>query len=95
LTQFGPVRLTLDEYLRAGRSAGVEFNSSTGSPVLPRHTIVEMKFTVTMPVMFKLLVEEFALNPIRFSKYRFAANALGLAKGDVVSEELSALPCYA
>jgi len=79
MTQLGPVRLTIDEALRATGVSSVQFSSVPGTAILPDYAIVEMKFTVTMPTMFKLVIEEFALNPIRFSKYRFSAGALELA----------------
>jgi hypothetical protein len=46
---------------------------------MPDGVVLEMKFLVAMPVAFKSLVAEFALNPSRFSKYRHAAATLGLA----------------
>ena len=50
-----------------------------GALVLPDYQVLEMKFLYAMPVKFKYVVEEFALIPQRFSKYRLAASALGLA----------------
>lgn len=79
MTQVGPVRLTVDDDLRAQVALGAQFQAPPGVPVLPEHSIVEMKFTVSMPVIFKLIAEEFALNPVRFSKYRCAAGELELA----------------
>lgn len=42
--------------------------------------VLELKFRCAMPALFKLLVEEFALNPEPFSKYRLAAAALNLVR---------------
>jgi hypothetical protein len=47
--------------------------------VLAGRVILEMKFRVDMPAVFKALVEEFSLNPARVSKYRSSIVALGLA----------------
>ena len=38
-------------------------------------TIVEMKFRAAMPAVFKQIVEEFALQPQRLSKYRLGLEA--------------------
>ena len=40
-----------------------------------------MKYRYQMPVLFKNLAEEFALNLQPFSKFRLAVSALGLATG--------------
>ena len=42
--------------------------------------IVEFKFRLGMPILFKELVEKFALTPKRISKYRLAVVALGLVE---------------
>jgi len=78
LTQYGPIRLTLDEHLRALPAAGVWFSEQNGTCLLEHQNILELKFRCEMPVLFKYLVEEFALNPQPVSKYRLAAIALGL-----------------
>ena len=78
MTQYGPIRLTLDENLRALPAAGVWFSEQNGTCLLENQNILELKFRCEMPVLFKYLVEEFALNPQPVSKYRLAAIALGL-----------------
>lgn len=78
MTTFGPIRLTLDEQLGAQPVAGVEFGESERTPMLADRVILEMKFRYGMPAVFKYLVEEFALTPRAFSKYRFAAARLAL-----------------
>jgi hypothetical protein len=79
MTNYGPIRLTLDSNLRAAPATGLWFRENDGTRLLENQFILEMKFRAEMPVFFKQLVEEFALNPQPFSKYRFAAAALGLA----------------
>jgi hypothetical protein len=79
MTAFGPIRLTVDDGLRAHRVAGIGFSSEQGSALVEEQSIVELKFCYGLPAVFKQLVEEFALAPQPFSKYRVAAAALGLA----------------
>jgi hypothetical protein len=76
--QHGPVRLTLDQNLQAMPAPGLWFNHAAGIPLSEDRIILELKFCCDMPVLFKNLVEEFALNPQPFSKYRLAASALAL-----------------
>jgi VTC domain-containing protein len=77
-TDYGPIRLTLDENIRALPAAGLVFDDTTdGTTLAASHVILELKFRFEIPVIFKLLVEEFALNPQPISKYRLAAVALG------------------
>ena len=78
MTQYGPIRLTLDENLRALPAAGLWFSEQKGTCLLENQIILELKFRCEMPVQFKYLVEEFALNPQPISKYRLGAAALGL-----------------
>jgi hypothetical protein len=58
------------------------FEDHHGRVLLREKTVLEMKFLVAMPTLFKGLVEEFALNPVSFSKYRHCAEALGLARSE-------------
>jgi hypothetical protein len=78
-TPYGVARLTLDSYLRAWPAPAFEFQNGEPEPVLTGRVILEMKFRVEMPAVFKALVEEFHLSPARISKYRSAVTALGLA----------------
>jgi hypothetical protein len=78
MTPHGPIRLTLDENLRVLPAAGLWFSEQNGTCLLENQIILELKFRCEMPVLFKYLVEEFALNPQPVSKYRLAAAALGL-----------------
>jgi hypothetical protein len=79
MTPHGPIRLTLDENMRALATRHLAFNCRDERvPVLQNGVILELKFRFALPTVFKLLVEEFALNPRPVSKYRLAIDALGL-----------------
>jgi hypothetical protein len=79
MTGYGPIRLTLDDDIRAlGANRLVFDGDAEGRQLSETQIIIELKYRCEMPVLFKLLVEEFALNPQPISKYRLAAVALGL-----------------
>ena len=75
MTDFGPIRLTLDHDLSAGVADVAAFEATDRVAILSDKTIVEMKFTTTMPAAFKRLVEQFALESARVSKYRLGIEA--------------------
>jgi len=79
-TELGTIRLTVDDDLRALPAAGLSFLPGSGDVVNHSHSIVEFKFRMAMPLVFKQLVEQFAIKPQRVSKYRMAATALGLVQ---------------
>lgn len=81
----GPIRLTLDEDVRAMDVARIEFTGAEGATVLPQAVVLELKYRLALPAVFKRLVEEFRLTPQRVSKYRSAVDALGLAGDDRVT----------
>ena len=88
----GPVRLTLDDQVRAAPVDSIRFRDGTETrPMLDGQTIVEMKYRMEVPQVFKLLIEEFALTPARMSKYRLAARELGLVSPEPL-QEAQALP---
>jgi hypothetical protein len=78
-TPYGLARLTVDTALRARPVDGWAFASPDYLPVLADQAIVELKFAVGMPALFKRLLETFGLAPITTSKYRRSMQALGLA----------------
>lgn len=81
MTKNGPIRLTIDQDLRSRSVEEACFGEPTErTQILANQAVLELKYRLEMPVIFKLLVEEFALSPQPFSKYRQAAKALGLAK---------------
>jgi len=73
-----PLRLTLDTDVRALAAARVGFNASQGCAICENQVVLELKYPVGFPAMFKELVQEFRLTPARASKYRTAVSALGL-----------------
>jgi hypothetical protein len=75
MTDYGPIRLTIDEQLVSSPSDGLEFKSFDGAAPMTSSMIVEMKFRGPVPTAFKLIAEEFALEPVRVSKYRLALEA--------------------
>jgi len=86
MTENGPIRLTLDDDLRALPAGGYIFNhSDPGVRLLEDHIILELKYRFDTPSLFKELAEEFALNPQAVSKYRIAAIAMGLAPAEDAS----------
>jgi len=78
-TPYGVARLTLDANVRAWPANGFAFQTGEPKPVLTDRVILEMKYRMEMPAVFKALVEEFRLDPGSVSKYRMSMVALGLA----------------
>ena len=77
-TPDGPVRLTLDDDLTAMTSDSLIFQSHPGTSLLDGRCIVELKYRDRVPAIVREIVDAFALRPERWSKYRAAAQALGL-----------------
>jgi len=89
MTGYGLSRLTLVDSIRALGAHGLVFDGDKeGIRLTEEQIIIELKYHCEMPVLFKLLVEEFALNPQPISKYRLAAVALGLVT-EPISNELA------
>lgn len=78
-TPDGPARLTLDNDMRAVPSDQFTFQARPGTAFLDGSMILELKYRGLLPAVFRQLVEEFKLAPQRSSKYRAAAQTLGLA----------------
>jgi hypothetical protein len=76
-TAEGPARLTLDEDVRAVPVRDPRFSGQVGTLVVPGQMILELKYRYRAPAIFKRLVEAFALEPQRASKYRLGMTALG------------------
>ena len=98
MTGYGLIRLTLDDDIRALDANGLVFDGDKeGIRLTEEQNIIELKYHCEMPVLFKLLVEEFALNPQPISKYRLAAVALGLVtepiSNDLANRHLDAPLC--
>ena len=81
LSAHGPVRLTVDEQVCATPISCVTFgNGSESKPILTNEVIVELKYQVEIPAIFKGLMAEFAMPSAKLSKYRLAARELGLVQ---------------
>lgn len=76
-TAEGPARLTLDDDLRAVPVTAPRFSGVEGQLVVPGQMILELKYRQHPPAIFKRLVEEFALEPQRASKYRLGMASIG------------------
>jgi hypothetical protein len=74
----GISRLTLDSALTAMASDVFSFDARPATPLLSDVMILELKYRQSLPGVFKELVETFKLRPQRSSKYRVAADTLGL-----------------
>jgi len=86
MTDYGPMRLTLDDDICARGANELVFDGDAeGVRLSEEQIIIELKYRCEMPVLFKLLVEEFALNPQPISKYRLAAVTLGLVRESISS----------
>ena len=89
-TSDGPARLTMDHQLRVVPIDQPRFSSETPVSFFDDRTIVEIKYRVQLPVVFKRLIEEFALEPQSASKYRLGMAALGYAPSAQDGPALSA-----
>ena len=79
MTPHGPIRLTFDRCIRTIPLELAAFHDPAAAVELsPDQMIIEFKFRVAMPVLFKELVETFGLTAKRISKYRLAVVALGM-----------------
>lgn len=78
ITDLGPIRLTVDDDLRAVPVRRLAFGDlAEAVPILPDQRVLELKFRGDMPSLFKQLLLDFSLAPSAFSKYRHAARKLG------------------
>lgn len=88
----GPIRLTLDEAVCAIRSDEPSFHDGAEGARVTDRVILELKFRRELPVLFRELVGRFTLNPLTFSKYRTAVQALGLAPDSTCGEPAGPAP---
>jgi hypothetical protein len=85
-TDSGSIRLTVDDGLCASRVARPVFAPLADCvPLLNGQSILEMKFRLAMPDVFREMVELFRLSPQTISKYRLAVPGLGLAQDRAVA----------
>jgi hypothetical protein len=82
VSEGAPVRLTLDEDVRAVPVEGYAFCAAEdGIVLLPEARILELKYRLELPGLFKELMQTFDLHPGKSSKYRMAVERLGLKAG--------------
>ena len=73
------MRMTLDYALTASKADAFALDGVGPTPLLTGHMILELKYRGVMPAVFRELADTFALRQGRSSKYRLAADALGIA----------------
>ena len=78
MSSTGPLRLTIDRDIVATSISTVAFTSYPGIEVLPGREVLELKYRVHVPPLFKRMIEKFHLEPLAISKYRMGVEALGL-----------------
>jgi len=78
----GPLRLTIDDDVQARPVTSLAFGDEAGFRVLDEHVVLELKYRVALPALFKELVAEFGLASGSVSKYRLAARQLGFVPPD-------------
>jgi hypothetical protein len=75
----GKVRMTIDFDLRVLPLPDRAFLPGVGHPLMPGHNIIEVKYCVQLPVIFKDVISQFALKTQPISKYRAGLALLGLS----------------
>jgi len=81
LTEHGPIRLTIDRWLRTAAIDSPRFRPiHECMPLAGDPLILELKFRGPFPELFEELVKDLALFPKPISKYRTAAATLGLVE---------------
>lgn len=88
---YGPMRLTFDDELTAQPCETLTFAADASTPVIAGQVIVEMKYCVDTPPVFRHLVQDFLLSPAPISKYRLAVSALD-AGGPPNADVAAAVP---
>jgi hypothetical protein len=82
ITPEGVIRFTVDRHIRCRAASGLAVPSlADGTAILAGQSIVEFKFRVAMPALFKNLIHEFSLSPSSVSKYRLSVEESGLNNG--------------
>lgn len=79
MTASGPIRLTIDRSVAAFASGEYGIHEDgPWTPLLPEQCILELKFRIEMPALYKSLTEELSLTPQPVSKYRLGIQTCGL-----------------
>ncbi|MCS6777198.1 MAG: polyphosphate polymerase domain-containing protein [Chloroherpetonaceae bacterium] len=78
----GPVRVTLDQQIACVPVSEYRLDTpSRETPLLAGQVVLELKFRVAMPTLFKCLVRDLDLTPCDVSKYRQGVEACALVPG--------------
>lgn len=85
----GTMRMTIDTNLRVLPMPDRAFIPGVGFPLIDGHCIVELKYRVEIPALFRQLVETFTLAPSPVSKYRIGLGVLDYAPLTAGTEEIS------
>lgn len=72
----GPVRMTVDTNLNVLPMPDRAFLAGAGMPILQGECIIEVKYRVQLPALFKALAATFNLQPQKISKFRSALRSL-------------------
>jgi len=72
----GPVRMTVDTNLRVLPMPDRAFLAGAGMPILQGECIIEVKYRVQLPAVFKELAAAFDLQAQKISKFRSALRSL-------------------
>jgi hypothetical protein len=75
----GPMRMTIDTNLRVLPMPDRAFIPGVGFPLIEGKCIMELKFRMHVPALFKELMETFTLAPSPVSKYRIGLSVLDYA----------------
>jgi hypothetical protein len=98
----GPIRMTIDTNLHVLPMPDRAFLPGVGLPIIEDKCIIELKYRVHLPPVFKSLVETFGLEVQRVSKFRVGVRALDYplpkdadeevphAMSDIAAEEAAA-----
>jgi VTC domain-containing protein len=79
MSTHGRVRMTIDFDLRVLPLPDRAFLPGTGIPLMEGQNVVELKYSVALPALYRQLVEQFALKMQPVSKYRAGLALLGLS----------------
>ena len=74
-----PIRMTVDTNLRVLPMPDRALIPGVGFPLIHGHCIVELKYRVELPALFKQLVETFKIESSPVSKYRLGLSVLDYA----------------
>ena len=90
-TPGGAVRLTLDRDICSFSTDQYQVSENGGwLAILPDKCILELKFRLGLPALFKSLIDELNLRPEPVSKYRLSIQASGRAPKTVEAEPIKA-----